>query len=257
MVHVIGLPAFSDNYIWMIQDADNPRVVLVDPGDAAPALAALAHRNLELAAILITHHHGDHTGGITKLRGHYQVPVYGPAREAIAQVTHPVVDGDILHLGEAGLSFEVMDVPGHTRGHVAYWGHGSLFCGDTLFTAGCGRLFEGTPEQMYDSLRKISRLDPATRVYCAHEYTQDNIRFAKVVEPLNAALLERERNTDVRRQRDEPTVPSTLALELQTNPFLRCEESVVIAAAQAYAGHPLKPGADVFAVVRHWKDTLD
>jgi len=257
MMQVIGLPAFSDNYIWMIQDADNPRVVLVDPGEAEPALEALARHRLELAAILVTHHHGDHIGGIAELRTHYEVPVYGPRRESISQVTQTVAEADEIEIEGTPMRFHVMDVPGHTRGHVAYLGHGCLFCGDTLFTAGCGRLFEGSPEQMHQSLEKIRALDPGTRIYCAHEYTQDNLRFAQVVEPHNIPLRERVLSTRQYRDRDEPTVPSLLSLELATNPFLRCQEATVVAAAEAFSGRTLKSGAEVFAVIRHWKDTLD
>ncbi len=257
MVNITAIPAFADNYIWMIQDSGSREVVLVDPGEAEPVLALLAEQDLSLAAILITHHHGDHTGGIRDIIARHPAPVYGPALEAIKQVSHPLREPAEIDLAGGRLHFRVLDVPGHTRGHIAYLGHGGLFCGDTLFTNGCGRLFEGTPEQMYTSLEKIRALDPATLVYCAHEYTMDNIRFAKVVEPHNPFLIERDLDCREKRRQNVPTVPALLALEMQTNPFLRCQEPVVVQAAEGFAGRRLASGAQVFGVVRHWKDTLD
>lgn len=257
MLDVRCVPAFDDNYIWLPGLPGSRRVAIVDPGDADPVLMRLAQEGLEPVAILITHHHGDHTGGISGLAAHYDIPVYGPAREHIPGLTHPLADGDSVVLDALGLEFSVLETPGHTRGHVCYVGHGALFCGDTLFTAGCGRLFEGTPQQMHASLSRIAALPESTLVYCAHEYTAANLRFALVVEPDNADILARVDEVARRRARHEPTVPVPLLQELKTNPFLRCDVPAVIAAAEGFAGHALPAGADVFATVRHWKDTLD
>ncbi len=257
MLEVRGLPAFNDNYIWLIGSAGSRQVAVVDPGDADPVLEAVEREGLEPVAILVTHHHGDHTGGIDELCDRFRLPVYGPALERIPAITHPLGDGDSVQLAGLGLTFSVLATPGHTRGHLCYVGHGALFCGDTLFTAGCGRLFEGSAAQMHASLSRLAALPDDTRVYCAHEYTVANLRFAQVVEPANAAIQTRREEADRLRRQGLPTVPSTLQLEKQTNPFLRCAEPVVIAAAERFAGHPLGDGAAVFGAVRHWKDTLD
>jgi hydroxyacylglutathione hydrolase len=254
MVIIEPIPAFADNYIWLLHRAGSREAVVVDPGDAKPVLRVLAERDLPLSAILITHHHGDHTGGIRGLTQHFPgVTVYGPARETIAGLTRRLREGDVVEA--LGASFQVMEVPGHTAGHIAYYGEGALFCGDTVFACGCGRLFEGTAEQMHASLSKIATLPGDTLVYCAHEYTLANIGFAKWVEPNNPDLLQRERDDQARRGLNLPTVPSRLDLERGTNPFLRSAESTVIQAAEAFAGHPLKTGAEVFGTVRYWKDS--
>ncbi|WP_333844020.1 hydroxyacylglutathione hydrolase [Pelomicrobium sp.] len=252
MVEVVAVPAFKDNYIWVLHDGQHAAVV--DPGDAAPVWDFLARRTLKLVAVLVTHHHGDHVGGLPALLGQVPVPVYGPRGEPISTVTRPLGEGDPVTLPELGLSFQVLEVPGHTAGHIAYYGHGWLFCGDTLFACGCGRLFEGTPAQMYRSLEKLAGLPGDTRVYCAHEYTLSNIRFAKVAEPDNAALAERERREKALRERNAPTLPSTIALERATNPFLRCAEPAIQAAAARRYGRPLHDPVEVFAVLRAWKD---
>src|SRR5574339_1138134 len=195
MLHVSPIKAFSDNYIWLIHGlTDAKKVAAVDPGDAAPVGRHLDAHGLRLSAILITHHHPDHIGGVESLLARYPVPVYGPARENIPGYPQPLRDGDRVSLADMGMTFGVLDVPGHTAGHIAYVGHGALFCGDTLFSAGCGRLFEGTPEQMSRSLEKLAKLAPETRVYCTHEYTLANLRVAQAVEPDNldiAAYLAR------------------------------------------------------------------
>ena len=191
MLTVLTVPAFDDNYLWIIHDGRHAAVV--DPGDAEPILAALAEHGLSLVAILLTHHHADHIGGVPRLLQHAKVPVFGPARENIGTVTRPLVEGDVATVAELDLTLSVLDMPGHTRGHIGYvatdrqW----LFCGDTLFAGGCGRLFEGTPQQMCDSLAKLAALPGSTKVFCAHEYTLSNLRFALAVEPGNAALVER------------------------------------------------------------------
>ncbi len=272
MDSVLHVPAFEDNYIWLIrgESADAPSmargprldpigvstnyVAIVDPGDAIPVMQALARQNLAAVAILCTHHHGDHVGGVEELRAHYDIPVYGPARERIAGITHRLNGGDRVRLDALRLEFEVLDVPGHTAGHIAYVGHGLLFCGDTLFSAGCGRLFEGTAEQMHHSLSRLAALPPDTRVYCAHEYTAANLRFALTVEPDNSRARDYQRQVGERRARKEPTLPSTMALERDVNPFLRVQEPAVRRAVAAWAGHEPASGTETFALLRRWKD---
>ncbi len=254
MFQVFPVPAFQDNYIWCIRQGN--RVSLVDPGDAGPVLHMLDREGLIPSAILITHHHDDHVGGIEGLLERYPLPVYGPAKERIPGMSHPLREGDAVSL-ETALSLKVLEVPGHTLGHIAYAGGRLLFCGDTLFTGGCGRLFEGTPEQMYASLRKLSLLPNDTLVYCAHEYTLDNLRFALKVEPENLELQNRFKETLYLREQGLPTVPASLRLEKCTNPFLRCERPSVVKAAQRFAGKPVAPGVETFAVIRHWKDLQD
>jgi hydroxyacylglutathione hydrolase len=254
-VQVVPIPAFEDNYLWLLVRGE--QALVVDPGDAAPVLDYLAQHGLKLCAILCTHHHGDHVGGIRTLLQHFDVPVYGPAHETIPSRTHPVAEGDLVKIPELGLEFSVIDVPGHTAGHVAYYGAERLFCGDTLFACGCGRLFEGTPAMMYASISKLARLPDATLMYCAHEYTLNNIRFAKKVEPDNADLIQRETNDRASRAKHLPTVPSTLGLEKRTNPFMRSLEPTVIQAAERYVGHALSDPAEVFGTVRAWKDDQD
>ena len=221
MIRILPVRAFRDNYIWLITAGDSGNAAVVDPGDAAPVLDALQAHGLRLCAILITHHHADHTGGVRQLLAGQQVPVYGPARESIPGMDHALQDGDTVTLEELQLEFRVLDVPGHTAGHIAYYGHDCLFAGDTLFMAGCGRLFEGSAEQMHASLQKLLALPPQTRVYCAHEYTLANLRFAAAVEPGNDAVAQRTGASEALRARDNPTVPGSLEQERLTNPFLR------------------------------------
>ena len=206
MMKVHQLNAFDDNYIWLIGCNDKPDVGIVDPGDADPVIEYLEREGLRPAAILITHHHGDHTGGITELLERYPVPVYGPAGERIPALTPPQPQGDEVELAACDIRLQVLDTPGHTRGHICYYGHGALFSGDTLFAAGCGRLFEGTAEQMYHSLEKIRALPDETQVYCAHEYTQANLGFAVVAEPHNAETRSRLQEVTEQRRADRPTV---------------------------------------------------
>lgn len=251
-LQVVPVPAFADNYIWVIRDRQH--AAAVDPGDAAPVLDYLAREGLELVAILATHHHGDHVGGVAALRRRFPVPVFGPRAERIAVVTDPLAEGDRVELPALGLAFAVLEVPGHTAGHIAYVGHGWLFCGDTLFACGCGRLFEGTAAQMHASLAKLKRLPADTRVYCAHEYTLSNIRFARAADGANPALAERERRDTDQRAADRPTLPSTIGLELATNPFLRCDDPAVQRAASERAGRELRDPVAVFATLREWKN---
>jgi hydroxyacylglutathione hydrolase len=258
MAAIIPIPALSDNYVWLVREGQ--RAAVVDPGDAAPVQAYLEREGLTLTAIAVTHHHWDHVNGIAALVARFNVPVYGPARETIPHRTHPVTEGDSFAFGDTGLELSVLDVPGHTAGQVAYVGsangHRLTFTGDTLFTCGCGKLFEGTPAQMVASLAKLAALPGDTHVYCGHEYTLSNLRFARAVEPGNTALAERQEHEQAKRDRGLPTVPSRMDLELATNPFLRAAEPAVFAAAQAHAGRPLAGEVDAFATLREWKNAF-
>lgn len=256
MAAIIPIPAFSDNYIWLLRVGRH--AVVVDPGAAEPVQAFLDREGVELAAILVTHHHGDHTAGIGELVARRAVPVFAPASERIPGRTRALAGGDVVRVPAVGLELAVVAVPGHTAGHVAYAGSVDgapvAWVGDTLFAGGCGRLFEGTPAQMHDSLSRLAALPGGTRVYCAHEYTLANLRFARVVEPGNRALAEREARARECRDRDQPTIPSLLDDERATNPFLRTTVPEVAAAAEAWSGHPLPDGVAVFAALREWKN---
>ena len=248
------IPAFQDNYIWML--TRDGEAIVVDPGDATPVHAALRQHALNLTDILVTHHHRDHVGGVAELAEAYRARVWGPARESIPRRDVALHEGDSVEVMDQ--RFSVIDIPGHTLGHIALYAAGidTLFCGDTLFACGCGRLFEGTAAQMYESLQKLARLPQATRVYCGHEYTLSNIRFARAVEPDNADLAARQRDCERQREKGEPTVPSTMAVEQATNPFLRCDQAPERAAADRR-----RPGAgsdpvSTFAEIRAWKNEL-
>jgi len=256
MLEIVPVNAFKDNYVWTLRQAGPGarHAAVVDPGEALPVLEYLAREKLELAAILATHHHADHVGGIAELLQEYEVPVYGPRNEPIATLTPPVSEGDAVTIPELGVSFSVLDIPGHTRAHIAYYGAGALFCGDTLFACGCGRLFEGTAEQMYASLQKLLSLPNDTKVYCGHEYTLANIGFAKTVEPDNAALQAREGRDRRLRDAGKPTLPSTLGEEKATNPFLRCREPAVVESVNKYLGGRVADPVRVFAAIRDWKN---
>jgi hydroxyacylglutathione hydrolase len=247
--------AFSDNYIWLIDAPREPgRVVAVDPGDAEPVLAELRRSGESLAAILLTHHHPDHIGGVAQLLKRGQVPVMAPNDDRIAERSRSVSDGERCELPDLGLSFEILQVPGHTVSHIAFYGHGAVFCGDTLFSAGCGRMFEGNPKQMNGSLDKLRALPPNTRMYCGHEYTAANLRFALAVDPNNHAAQEYQQRVAQLRDHDQPSLPSVMSLETAVNPFLRCDDPMVAAAAAAHAGKALSGPAEVFGVLRAWKD---
>ena len=253
---LIPLPAFSDNYIWMLHDGQAAWVV--DPGDAQPVLDALKTGGLRLQGILVTHHHPDHTGGVDLLREYTGAAVFGPARESVPEPLQRMHQGDRVQA--LGLQWEVIDVPGHTAGHIAFFcadvdGAPVLFCGDTLFSGGCGRLFEGTPAQMLDSLSKLAALPGNTRVCCTHEYTLSNLRFARAVEPANLALQNYQAHCEVVRAQGEPTLPSTMAMEWAINPFLRSTEPAIVASARAHdADMAAREG--VFATLRAWKNTF-
>ncbi len=253
-MNLTALPAFTDNYIWMLDDGTSAFVV--DPGEAAPVQAALDARRLALAAILVTHHHGDHVGGVDALRSRLEGPVYGPRREQIPTPYVALDDGDAVEV--LGQRFEVIEVPGHTAGHIAYFHAGRegapiLFCGDTLFSGGCGRLFEGTPEQMHRSLSRLAALPGDSRVCCAHEYTLSNLKFARAVEPGNAALARYSADCEALRADHRPTLPSSIGIEREVNPFLRCEQPDVVRAAASH-GAASATGSDVLAALRRWKN---
>jgi len=252
MLEIVPLSAFKDNYIWTLRTGKYAAVV--DPGDARPVQDYLAREGLTLAAILATHHHPDHVGGIAELVEMAKVPVFGPRGEPIPALTHPLGENDMVKIPELAAEFSVLDIPGHTRAHIAYYGLGSLFCGDTLFACGCGRVFEGTAEQMLASLSKLAALPDETRVYCGHEYTLANIKFARAVEPGNRVLAAREERAAKLRAAGRPTLPSTLGEERATNPFLRCAEPVVVESANKYLGARAADPVRVFAAIREWKN---
>ncbi len=251
-IFVDPIPAFRDNYIWAIHNQRH--AIVIDPGDARAVRAFLAQHNLTLCAILTTHHHHDHTGGNAELAEAFGIPVYGPAKEAIPALSHPLSDGDTVHIPELALQCRVLDIPGHTAGHIALYGHGWLFCGDTLFGCGCGRLFEGTAAQMFASLEKLAALPADTLVFCAHEYTLDNIAFALSLEPDNPALLSRAQHDRERVAAHQPTLPSTLALEKATNPFLRCREPALHRYAEYSSGKSIHNPVEVFSILRTLKN---
>ena len=257
------IPAFSDNYLWLLCGSDGESAAVVDPGDAVPVEAALARRGLRLTAIVLTHHHPDHVGGVAQLKARHGATVFGPAGEAIDGVDVTLRDGDQPVLPGLGIALRVIDVPGHTRGHIAYFcerfgadPRPLLFCGDTLFAGGCGRIFEGTPAQMLTSLGRLAALPPDTLVYCAHEYTLSNLRFASAVEPASSPVAERLAEAERRRAESLPTVPSTIAIEAASNPFLRTAQAAVRASAQSRLGHPPADEVECFAAIREWKNVF-
>ena len=254
-MNLIPLPAFSDNYIWLLQHEG--RAMVVDPGDAAPVSKWLKENKHSLDCILVTHHHADHTGGVATLKSEWHCEVYGPANEQLPFVYHPLRQGQLVSW--EGLSFQVMEVPGHTAGHIAYWAQPSdqdplLFCGDTLFSGGCGRLFEGSPQQMLQSLDHLAALPGKTRVCCAHEYTLSNLKFAMAVEPHNDALQSYKLHCEQQRSQNKPTLPSLLSTELAINPFLRSRHVSVMAAVKGFAPSTSNQEADIFANLRSWKN---
>lgn len=251
-MEILRLCAFTDNYIWGLRH--NGRIAIVDPGDAAPVIRHLETSGDRLCAILLTHHHGDHIDGMTELLARESVPVFGPSRTETPQVTRPLLGDETITLADLDCSLQVLAVPGHTRDHLAYYGPGHLFCGDTLFTLGCGRLFEGSPQQMHASLSRLAALPGDTNVYCAHEYTHLNLPFALAVEPGNSKLQSRASVLRSQIAAGTPTVPAPLAEEIATNPFLRCHMAEVKASAEHRIGTPLSSDEAVFAVLRSWRN---
>jgi len=274
MAHIITVPAFSDNYIWLICDEQKQYAVIVDPGDASPVISTLEKEDIEPIAILITHFHYDHANGISGLLTKYpDLSVYGPASEFnllnsnihpanygpaskdFKLLNHPLHGGETLIFDKIHTSFKVMSVSGHTSGHIAYYGDEKLFCGDTLFAGGCGRVFNGTLNDLHESLQKIAKLPEDTKIYCAHEYTLDNLGFAKWVEPQNKALLDREVADMALIDSDQATIPFLLSLELETNPFLRTHLAHVVKRVEGATNATLRNSSEVFAAMRTWKDT--
>jgi len=255
MLSITPIPALETNYIWTITSAIAPgKAVVVDPGTAQPVLQYLKHQQLSLAAILITHHHADHTGGLDEILQHIKCPVYAGAIEPIAQASHRLTDGEKFTIEALNLRLMAIHVPGHTKGHTAFYGHANVFTGDTLFAAGCGRNFEGSYQQLYQSLLKLAALPVETQIYCGHEYSEQNLRFGATVEPDNAALLSKLKLVAMMRADGQCTLPSSFAEELTTNVFLRCHLLQVKTAAENHAQCSLTTPDSVFAVLRQWKN---
>lgn len=253
---IIALNALRDNYIWTIRQKDSGQCVVVDPGEASVVLDFLKTHDYRLVAVLITHHHWDHTGGVVTLTSQFpDLQVYGPALEPVDGMSTALNDQDSVNIEPMGLNFKTLHVPGHTLGHIALYGHGIVFTGDTLFTGGCGKIFEGTKDQMFNSLNTLTQLSDETMVYCGHEYTEQNLRFALAVEPNNPDVIAR--MDEVRQLRSEnlPTVPATLAYEKKTNPFLRTREESVIKAVQTQFGNEINNEVDVLFALRQWKNS--
>jgi len=253
---VHAVPILEDNYVWLIQTMDSADVIVIDPGDEKPVLEFIKQHHLNPIAILITHHHYDHVDGIQSLLAHYPVPVFGPANESIPGMTHPLSATDNLSIHDAFPNCQVIAVSGHTHGHIAYLINDCLFCGDTLFAAGCGRLLGGTHAELLASLKYISTLPVNTKIYCAHEYTLANLKFAHTVEPNNIKTQQRLQHTAQLRAQGQITLPSTLELELATNPFLRCHEPSVIKRVEQHVSHDLDGELAVFTALRQWKDNF-
>ena len=255
MNKIIAIPAFKDNYIWAVHSLQGQAVLVVDPGDASPVLAYLQAKNLHLHAILITHHHSDHSGGIPLLKGQFpDVEVHGPANETITGITHPQKEGNTISFTDFGLTLQILDIPGHTKGHIAYYNQEILFCGDTLFSCGCGRLFEGTPAQMVNSLNKIKQLPGSTLMYCGHEYTKANIQFAKMVDPTNQNLIKRSAEVEGSLGKSLPTLPISLQSEFLTNPFLRVNTKEIIRSVQKHWNIEQNDEVKIFSHLREWKN---
>jgi hydroxyacylglutathione hydrolase len=250
---VIPICALQDNYIWMFTDPDTNMAWVIDPGDARPVLKALEEYNLQLAGIFITHHHHDHSGGVQELLRKYpSAPVYGSHLSPLSFITNHIKEGDEISCSD--IKLKAMAIPGHTLDHTAYVGNGWLFSGDTLFSMGCGKIFEGTPDQMYHSLQKLTVLPDETNVFCGHEYTLANLRFAEHVTPDNAAIKEKIDAITELTDKHKPTLPSTIAEEKRLNPFLRCKDPVIVKAVNKYAKQTLDTSVKVFAKLREWKN---
>ena len=256
MLNVSPIPAFNDNYFWLLSRDQSRDCVVVDPGDAEPVMATLREKELNLSSILLTHHHWDHTNGVNDLKAAFGAKVYGPHNPKIKGIDEHLQNGDTIRLSELDCEFKVIATPGHTLDHISYYGEGALFCGDTLFSGGCGRLFEGTPEMMLESLATLSHLPAETQVFCAHEYTLANLNFALTLEKNNGSLDRRFKEVTKLRDNNQITLPSTIALELATNPFLRCHSDEVKFAAENHSGRSLVQESEIFAEIRKMKDNF-
>ncbi len=254
MYQITPIPAFKDNYIWLLNQPGSDKATVVDPGDAAPVLEYLQNHGLQLANILVTHHHWDHSGGIPALKARYDCRVFGPAGESIEGLDQRLREGDEISLDDPDTCFRILDIPAHTSGHIAFVDEKNLFCGDTLFAAGCGRLFEGSAAQMWHSLCKLAALPDATRVYCGHEYTLANLQFARQADPDNHKVIQRLEKVARQRDEDQVTLPSTIGLERETNPFLRCHLPPLASVAAGRSDATPESPEQVLAVIRAWKD---
>lgn len=258
MLKLIPISAFETNYIWCLSNTIQPqKVIVVDPGAALPVLNYLSANNLTLAAIFITHHHKDHTGGLAEIVQRHDCPIFAGSNEPVPLATHPVADQEIISLPELNLNFTALHIPGHTLGHTAFYGHELIFTGDTLFAGGCGRLFEGTYQQLFTSLQKLAALPKETQIYCGHEYTEANLQFGLTVEPNNQNIATKLELIKFLRTEQQCTLPSSIAEELNTNVFLRCDQPSVKAAAEKRAGSELPLPIDVFRVLRDWKNNFN
>jgi hydroxyacylglutathione hydrolase len=252
VITITPVPALRDNYIWTVHDGQH--AIVVDPGDAQPVQDFLQQQELTLVAIFCTHWQKDHSGGICQLASDRDIPVYGPIGEEIACITHRVGEGEVIDIPALTLAYRVMEIPGHTRGHIAFAWKGGIFCGDTLFGAGCGRVFDGTLQQLHHSLQRLAELPDDTLIYCSHEYTEANLEFARECEPDNSHIAQRITDTRALRATGQPSLPSTLALEKATNPFLRCALPQVARQAESHVGHALNDEFSVFSALRQWKN---
>ncbi|NVK23814.1 MAG: hydroxyacylglutathione hydrolase [Gammaproteobacteria bacterium] len=253
---IFRIAAFSDNYIWAL--VNDKYCAIVDPGEAAPVIEFLIHNKLTLTDILITHHHPDHIGGIDELQQRFApINIFGPTSDRFPMVTQPCIEGDVINLS-ANIELNVLELHGHTRDHIGYYDVQHAFVGDTLFSAGCGRLFEGTPEQMFESLQKLQRLGDDIKVFCAHEYTQNNIKFALVVDPNNTALLEYQQKVRTLRNKGAASIPTTIGIERQVNPFLRCHDRSIKHNIEQHfnSNGDIKSDTEYFALLRQWKDNF-
>lgn len=256
MIQILNIPIFQDNYIWLIVNENTKRVIAVDPGDAKPLINYLKNNHMELDAIFITHHHWDHTGGISELLTKFPVQVFGPKNEVIQNLSDPLSEPDEINISLFSEPIKILNIPGHTKHHIAYYFSNKLFCGDTLFSAGCGRIFEGTPEEMYLSLQKIASLPEDTLIYCTHEYTLNNLRFAKLVEPDNQEITNKMVSVEKQLNQSEPSLPSKLQDEKKYNPFLRCHNATIIKSVGKYCGKKLNDPIEVFKYLREWKNNF-
>ncbi len=254
-MNIIPIPALSDNYIWLLFNPHTNHAWIVDPGESAPVLRELKQRHLQLQGIFITHHHHDHSGGTKELKQHFpHIKVYASKQSTLPFITHPLQEGEMVSCDD--IELKALAIPGHTLDHTAFYNADMVFCGDTLFSFGCGRVFEGTPAQMYHSLAKLKNLNPHTKIYCGHEYTRANLQFAKAVLPNNPFIIEKLIEIEKLRAENSPTLPSVLKQELLLNPFLRCEDPIIIQAAEKHSNTTLKDPAEVFATLRAWKNSF-